>query len=104
MHECCYFCRSPEMFVYINQLNFLGKPVQLAFVLWLKKHIRSMADFAAFVAKAQTRIVNAWFSCLIKRSANNTRHKQHIITVWRLITTWSRQYRHNEMPVTEKKV
>ena len=70
MHECCYFSRSPEIlvdlqFVFENLLNFLCKRMQLAFVLWFKKHQRCWPKFTTFVAKAQTRVATLMFGLLV---------------------------------------
>ena len=70
MHECYYFSRSPEVlvdqqFVFVNLLNFCGKQLQLAFVLWFKKHKRCWPNFTAFVAKAETRVATLMFGLLV---------------------------------------
>ena len=40
--------------------------------------------------------IHVWFTCLLKRSANDTSLWQHCFTAWRVITTRSLQCRHIE--------
>ena len=66
----CYFSRSPEIlvdlqFVFVNLLIFWRRQMQLAFVLWFRKHKRWLPDSAAFGAKAQTRIATFMFGFLV---------------------------------------
>ena len=69
MRECWYFSRSPEklvekQFIFLNLLNFWGKQMQLAQVLWFKIYKRYWPNFAAFVAKAQTRVATLMFGLI----------------------------------------
>ena len=71
MNECD-FNRHREIlvdlqFVFVNLLNSLGKQMQLALVLWFKKHKRYWPDFAAFVANAKTRVATLMFVYLFDK-------------------------------------
>ena len=72
MHECCNFSRSREIlvdiqFVFVNPLNFWGKQMQLAFVIWFKKQKRSWPDFCCFCGQSTITsfYINVLFTCLI---------------------------------------
>ena len=71
MHDFCYFTRSPEIlvdlpFVFENLMNFLSTQMQLAFVLWFKKHKRCWPNFTAFVSIEQTRVATLMFGLLVR--------------------------------------
>ena len=52
-------------FIFVNLLNFFGKQMQLAFVLWFKNRKRCWPDFAAFMPKLQTRVATLMFGLLV---------------------------------------
>ena len=55
-----------------NLQNFLGKQMQLAFVLCFKKP-KQFAKFCCFCGQRTNTscCINVWFTCLIKRNAND---------------------------------
>ena len=108
MHECCYFSMSPENFCWSKVSIckstglFSGKQMQLTFVLWFRKHKGCWPNSVALGVKAQTRVcdIHVWLLvCWKEAPMKATIHAsalQHWFTLWRVITKWWRQCRHNE--------
>ena len=74
MHECLYFSRFHEILVnlqlvFVDLLNFGGKQMQFAFVLFWRVCAFCILwvwpDFDALVAKAQTRVATLMFGLLV---------------------------------------